>query len=59
MKIKRAYTRYYRDNRQLMAYVEWDNGSRTEGEAYRYHGLELPKGVYIWASCLTGLFVTD
>lgn len=28
--IKRAYTRLYSDSGQLVAYVEWSNGSRTE-----------------------------
>lgn len=31
--IRRAYTRFYADNRQLTAYVEWSDGSRTEGKA--------------------------
>ncbi len=29
--ITRAYVRRYRDNGQTTAYVEWANGSRTEG----------------------------
>lgn len=31
--IKRAYTRLYSDSGQLTAYVEWADGSRTEGSA--------------------------
>ncbi len=31
--IRRAFTRFYSDNRQLNAYVEWSDGSRTEGGA--------------------------
>jgi hypothetical protein len=31
--IVKAYTRHYRDNNQLTAYVEWSDGSRTEGPA--------------------------
>jgi hypothetical protein len=30
-KITRAYIRQYRDNKQIVAYVEWSDGSRTEG----------------------------
>lgn len=33
--IKRAYTRRYRDNGQFSAYVEWSDGSRTEGPALK------------------------
>ncbi len=29
--ITRAYIRHYRDNGQTSAYVEWSDGSRTEG----------------------------
>jgi len=47
MKIVKAYTRYYRDNRQLTAYVEWQDGSRTEGPAYLYHGVRVPRGVHM------------
>lgn len=28
--IKRIYTRRYRDNGQTVAYIDWDDGSRTE-----------------------------
>lgn len=31
MKIKRLLIRHYRDNGQTVAYVEYANGSRTEG----------------------------
>lgn len=30
--ITRVYIREYRDNGQTKAYVEWSDGSRTEGE---------------------------
>lgn len=30
-KIKRAYVRTYSDSGQVTAYVDWTNGSRTEG----------------------------
>lgn len=30
--ITRAYTRHYSDNGQTKAYVEWGDGSRTEGD---------------------------
>lgn len=29
--IKRIYVRRYRDNGQVTAYVDWSDGSRTEG----------------------------
>lgn len=32
-KITRAYIRHYSDNGQTTAYIEWSDGSRTEGEA--------------------------
>lgn len=32
--ITRAYVRHYSDNRQTKAYVEWSDGSRTEGDAH-------------------------
>jgi hypothetical protein len=36
--IKRIYVRRYRDNDQTTAYVEWSDGSRTEGSlAYSNH----------------------
>ena len=47
MKIVKAYTRYYSDNRQLTAYVEWENGSRTEGPAENYHGIPIPIGTHM------------
>jgi hypothetical protein len=45
--IVKAYTRYYSDNGQLKAYVEWSNGSRTEGEAGFYHGVPIPCGTHM------------
>lgn len=45
--IKRVYTRRYRDNGQTMAYVEWADGSRTEGEAIDYHGVLIPAGTHM------------
>lgn len=47
MTIKRVYTRHYRDNAQRTCYVEWSDGSRTEGPAYEYHGLLLPAGAHM------------
>lgn len=32
--IKRAYIRRYSDTGQTFAYIEWANGSRTEGTAH-------------------------
>lgn len=40
--IKRVYTRHYRDNGSFKAYVEWGDGSRTEGDAENYHGELIP-----------------
>lgn len=31
--IKRISVRRYRDNRMVVAYVEWADGTRTEGQA--------------------------
>ena len=47
MQIKRVYTRHYRDNNQRTAYVEWADGSRTEGPADDYHGVLVPCGVHM------------
>lgn len=47
--IKKAYTRYYRDNKQRCAYIEWSNGSRTEGKAEMYYGLPVPVGEHMGA----------
>lgn len=33
----RGYIRFYTDNNSLVAYVEWSNGSRTEGGLYSVH----------------------
>lgn len=49
LKITRAYTRHYSDNGQDMAYVDWSDGSRTEGAAERYHGILIPKGTHMGA----------
>ncbi len=49
MKITKAYTRKYRDNGSLVAYVEWDDGSRTEGAAEMYHGVPIPCGAHMGA----------
>lgn len=48
-KIVKAYTRHYRDNDSLKAYVEWSDGARTKGDAHRYHGLVLPSGIHMGA----------
>lgn len=42
--IRRAFTRFYSDNRQLNAYVEWSDGSRTEGAA---HAPKRPAGAHM------------
>lgn len=47
--IKRAYTRHYRDNDQLIAYVEWSDGSRVEGPAELYHGKRIPSSALMGA----------
>lgn len=47
--IKRIYTRHYRDNGQSMAYVEWQDGSRTEGVVVDYHGVLVPESVHMGA----------
>jgi hypothetical protein len=39
--IKRAYIRHYSDSGQTTAYIEWTNGSRTEGERTKPHMLAL------------------
>lgn len=44
--ITKVYTRFYSDNRQLTAYVEWSDGSRTEGEAAKPL---TPKGLHMAA----------
>jgi hypothetical protein len=49
MKIVKAYTRHYRDNDDRKAYVEWADGSRTEGEAELYYGLMVPRGAHMGA----------
>ncbi len=35
--IKRVYVRRYRDNEQVTAYVDWADGSRTEGNIRKLH----------------------
>jgi hypothetical protein len=47
--IARAYTRHYRDNGDLKSYVEWSDGSRTEGDATLYHGVRIPAGTHMGA----------
>ena len=47
--IARVYTRHYRDNDSLRAYVEWGDGSRTEGKAEIYHGGRVPVGAHMGA----------
>lgn len=42
-----AYTRYYSDNEQLTACVEWSDGARTEGEAMLYCGVPIPVGEHM------------
>ncbi len=45
--IVRAYTRRYTDSGQCKAYVEWSDGSRTEGEARSYN--QMPIGPHMTA----------
>jgi hypothetical protein len=45
--IIRAYTRRYSDTGQCKAYVEWCDGSRTEGEARSYN--QMPIGEHMRA----------
>lgn len=47
--IKSAYTRHYTDNGMRMAYVEWTDGSRTEGKAVLYHGVMIPASEHMGA----------
>lgn len=47
MRIKRVYTRYYRDNGQRSCFVEWADGSLTEGRAEDYHGVLIPVGTHM------------
>ena len=35
--IRRYYIRRYSDNGQTVAYVEWSDGSRTEGSPLNWH----------------------
>lgn len=44
-----VYTRYYRDNKQLSAYVEWSDSSCTESKAEMYHGIPIPVGEHMGA----------
>ena len=44
--ITRAYTRFYRDTGQLVAIVEWSDGTRTEGPASATRD---PTGLHMWA----------
>lgn len=36
-KIVKAFIRHYTDNNQTTAYVEWDDGARTEGKPDNTH----------------------
>lgn len=45
--ITKAYTRHYRDNDSRKAYVEWSDGSRTEGTAELYYDIMIPVGTDI------------
>lgn len=47
--IKAAILRHYRDNAQCASYIEWSNGSRTEGAAEYYHGILVPVGAHMGA----------
>lgn len=48
-KIAKLITRYYSDNKQHSAIVEWSDGATTTGAAYLYHGLALPAGEHMGA----------
>lgn len=52
-KIARIYTRHYSDNLQTTAYVEWSDGSRTEGPARHYN--RVPIGTHMQALFERGL----
>lgn len=54
-RITRIYTCHYTDNDQRSAYVEWSNGSRTEGRAFDYHGVLVPEGRHMGALFDAGL----
>jgi hypothetical protein len=45
--IKRVYTRHYTDNDTWRAYVEWADGSRTEGQAIEHKGDVLPTSLHM------------
>jgi len=45
--IIRAYTRRYSDTGQCKAYIEWSDGTRTEGEARSYN--KVPIGAHMQA----------
>lgn len=49
LQIQRVYTRYYSDNGQLSAYVDWNDGACTQGEAELYNGVRIPCGVHMGA----------
>ena len=53
--IKRIWTRYYRDNKQCKAYVEWSDGARTEGKAHKVGKQYLPCHVHMIALFERGL----
>jgi hypothetical protein len=44
-KIVRVYTRKYRDTGQVTAYVDWSDGTRTEGPARHYN--KVPMGTHM------------
>lgn len=49
LKLTKVYTRLYSDTHQLKAYVEWSDGSRTEGDAYAWAGKRHPKDSHMTA----------
>jgi hypothetical protein len=53
--IKRLYTIHFRDNGARKAYVEWSDGSTTEGDAEDYHGVLVPTGLHMGALFDRGL----
>lgn len=54
-KIERICTRLYTDSDQRVAFVDWDDGSRTQGQAQDYHGVLVPTADHMSALFDRGL----
>lgn len=55
--ITRIYVRRYRDNGQTVAYIDWSDGSRTEGTARPYiHPKRQHIGVFSFGRHMHALF---